>query len=429
MGDPARPRRAGRGGGRGLDLERRRDAARHPRSRDPEPVARRQRCRGAARIRPGEQGLRDGRLHAAGSQGRRELARSRHAAAAAAPGAATSRHRAMPGRCGCGGAAPTPHGAGDLRGAAREHGGRRGRRPRACRQDRVVLERSAFSTSIVWLATRDGGNRVKLDLPTDVEVDDASRLDGGQAAHGLDGRPARPSPADTLLGIRLDAFLAGGRDFTVLFEPAERRVAAGLLLERRPARAVDPRQSAAGVRGPHPVRRRLGAAGPDRPAGDRRRRHVAARCRSVGEQRRPARDRAGSADAALPDAASPRARARPCSSGRRPRSRRKGWWSRATRRSPSTASASPMSRPARPARPAMRRCISPAMAASRLPSCPTTTRRSASCGWSAAAPASSPTSGAAASSARRGTMPAAARASGCRTTTSPPSPPTWCGAA
>ena len=78
----------------------------------------------------------------------------------------------------------------------------------------------------LWLADGEGGNRVKLDLPTDVEM----------LAHhdwmAIKPRKAwtvagKTWPADTLLGIRLDTFMAGGRDFTVLFEPARRRTLQG----------------------------------------------------------------------------------------------------------------------------------------------------------------------------------------------------------
>ena len=40
-------------------------------------------------------------------------------------------------------------------------------------------------------------------------------------------------PADTLLGIRMDTFMAGNRDFTVLFEPAGRRVLQGFFWSAR----------------------------------------------------------------------------------------------------------------------------------------------------------------------------------------------------
>jgi prolyl oligopeptidase len=74
----------------------------------------------------------------------------------------------------------------------------------------------------LWLADADAGNRVKLDLPTDVQL----RVHHGWMAI----KPRTPwtvagktYPGDTLLGIRLEDFLAGNRHFTVLFEPARRR--------------------------------------------------------------------------------------------------------------------------------------------------------------------------------------------------------------
>ena len=52
---------------------------------------------------------------------------------------------------------------------------------------------------------------------------DPPRLAGRQAANAHGQSAARTHPPDTLLGISLAAFLAGDRDFTVLFEPGERR--------------------------------------------------------------------------------------------------------------------------------------------------------------------------------------------------------------
>jgi prolyl oligopeptidase len=87
--------------------------------------------------------------------------------------------------------------------------------------DRLVFtERLGFYDSNDWLGDRTGP-KIKLDLPTD-------------ALHAQSGgwiviQPRTPwsvagatYAADTLLGIALDAFLAGGRSFTVLFEPAPR---------------------------------------------------------------------------------------------------------------------------------------------------------------------------------------------------------------
>ncbi|WP_428661098.1 prolyl oligopeptidase family serine peptidase [Reyranella sp.] len=68
--------------------------------------------------------------------------------------------------------------------------------------------------------------KVRLDLPTGVQTD----IDHGwflvqpRNAWVVGGKVW---PGDCLLGIRLDAFLAGSRDFTLLFEPAKRRILNG----------------------------------------------------------------------------------------------------------------------------------------------------------------------------------------------------------
>jgi prolyl oligopeptidase len=74
----------------------------------------------------------------------------------------------------------------------------------------------------VWLADAAGDQRAKLDLPTDVQVD-AHRgwiTIKPRTAWTVGGKTY---PGDTLLGMKLDTFLAGGRDFAVLFEPGKRR--------------------------------------------------------------------------------------------------------------------------------------------------------------------------------------------------------------
>ena len=74
----------------------------------------------------------------------------------------------------------------------------------------------------VWLADAAGDHRAKLDLPTDVQVD-AHRgwiTIKPRTAWTVGGKTY---PGDTLLGMKLDTFLAGGRDFAVLFEPGKRR--------------------------------------------------------------------------------------------------------------------------------------------------------------------------------------------------------------
>ncbi len=82
-------------------------------------------------------------------------------------------------------------------------------------------DRPGFFDMNLWLG--DGsGPKVKLDLPTDIEFD----LDRGWLAvkRRSDWTVGGATyPADTLLGISLAAFLAGDRNFAVLFEPGPRR--------------------------------------------------------------------------------------------------------------------------------------------------------------------------------------------------------------
>ena len=87
-------------------------------------------------------------------------------------------------------------------------------------------EQIGFFDTNLWMADGEGANRVKLDLPTDVEM--STHYDW----MAVKPRKAwtigsRTWPADSLLAIRLDAFMAGGREFVVLFEPAARRVLEG----------------------------------------------------------------------------------------------------------------------------------------------------------------------------------------------------------
>ena len=87
-------------------------------------------------------------------------------------------------------------------------------------------EHVGFFDVELWMADGEGADRVKLDLPTDVE------MLPHQSWMAIKPRKAwtaggRTWAADTLLGIRLQAFMAGSRDFAVLFEPARRRVLQG----------------------------------------------------------------------------------------------------------------------------------------------------------------------------------------------------------
>jgi prolyl oligopeptidase len=85
------------------------------------------------------------------------------------------------------------------------------------------VEQVGFFDFNIWMADGEGNNRVKLDLPTDIHMltHRGWMAVKPRTAWTVGGKTW---PADTLLGIRLDAFMAGSRDFTVLFEPAGRRV-------------------------------------------------------------------------------------------------------------------------------------------------------------------------------------------------------------
>ncbi|WP_018263219.1 prolyl oligopeptidase family serine peptidase [Methylobacterium sp. WSM2598] len=89
----------------------------------------------------------------------------------------------------------------------------------------VFVERTGFFDGVTHLGDRSGA-KIRLDLPTDADaqwsrgvlvVRTRSPWTLGGATH----------PPDTLLGIGLDAFLAGARDLRVLFEPGPRRALQG----------------------------------------------------------------------------------------------------------------------------------------------------------------------------------------------------------
>jgi prolyl oligopeptidase len=82
-------------------------------------------------------------------------------------------------------------------------------------------DKPGFFDTILWRGDRHGP-KVKLDLPTDTSVECHGDwlVAKRRTAWTVGGKTHAP---DTLLGISLSGFLAGGRDFTVLFEPGERR--------------------------------------------------------------------------------------------------------------------------------------------------------------------------------------------------------------
>lgn len=95
--------------------------------------------------------------------------------------------------------------------------------PRDVLRERVwfIEELNRFNVNI-WLGDR-GGARTKLDLPADVAVE---IRDGWLAVMRRSSWTigAATFAPDTILGISLERFLDGDRNFTVVFEPAARRV-------------------------------------------------------------------------------------------------------------------------------------------------------------------------------------------------------------
>jgi prolyl oligopeptidase len=82
-------------------------------------------------------------------------------------------------------------------------------------------DKPAFFDTVLWLGNRSGP-KTKLDLPTDIAIE-AHRgwlVVKRRTEWTVGGKTYAP---DTLLGTSLPAFLGGARDFTVLFEPGERR--------------------------------------------------------------------------------------------------------------------------------------------------------------------------------------------------------------
>jgi prolyl oligopeptidase len=88
------------------------------------------------------------------------------------------------------------------------------------------IERLGFFDYNWWLGDENGA-QTKLDLPTDIWMQAhrdwlAVKVRTAWSAGGQNHEP------DTVIGISLSAFLAGDRDFEVLFEPAPRRALQGL---------------------------------------------------------------------------------------------------------------------------------------------------------------------------------------------------------
>jgi prolyl oligopeptidase len=86
-------------------------------------------------------------------------------------------------------------------------------------------EQLTFLDAVTWMGDRTGP-RVKLDLPPDAGMD-AHRGWMTVTLRTAWSVGAASYASDTMLGMPLARFLAGERDFTVLFEPAERRALAG----------------------------------------------------------------------------------------------------------------------------------------------------------------------------------------------------------
>jgi prolyl oligopeptidase len=87
------------------------------------------------------------------------------------------------------------------------------------------VERIGFFDAVVWIGDRRGA-KTRIDLPTDASLEwHRGWLAAKRRTPWTVG--GATYPPDTVLGISLAAFLAGGRDFTKLFEPAERRALQG----------------------------------------------------------------------------------------------------------------------------------------------------------------------------------------------------------
>ncbi|WP_337268640.1 prolyl oligopeptidase family serine peptidase [Oryzifoliimicrobium ureilyticus] len=85
----------------------------------------------------------------------------------------------------------------------------------------VFVERTGFFDAVIHVGDRTGP-KMRLDLPADIRVywDDDFVALSPRKDWVLDGRIY---PSGCVLGLDLDTFLAGGRDFRLLFEPTPRR--------------------------------------------------------------------------------------------------------------------------------------------------------------------------------------------------------------
>ncbi|HEU4377838.1 MAG TPA: prolyl oligopeptidase family serine peptidase [Hyphomicrobiaceae bacterium] len=83
------------------------------------------------------------------------------------------------------------------------------------------VDRPGFFDCIIWLGDRTGA-KVRLDLPTDIGLDTHRNWMAvkRRTAWTVGGKTHAP---DTVLGMALSDFIDGSREFTVLFEPSERR--------------------------------------------------------------------------------------------------------------------------------------------------------------------------------------------------------------
>lgn len=97
-----------------------------------------------------------------------------------------------------------------------------------------IVDQIDFFNHAIWL--RDAaGSTTKLDLPTGIWLQAHGdwfamklRKDWTVQEQTQEQTQERTYATDTVLGISLSAFLAGSRDFTVVFEPAPRRALQGL---------------------------------------------------------------------------------------------------------------------------------------------------------------------------------------------------------